>query len=215
MTTPTTEARRQIVAGLVRQNPSAPLAAVRRSVLAHGHQVSNDTLRKDVALIRGEIEQELIERRRVLVAQFMVRHLTRRAMLTALAGADFHISYSTLDRDIAAVKVAWKEQCAQAVEEHRARRLAEDIELRRMLWHRLAGAQTDRDAARLASEIRQSGAREDARHGLDAPTKFAPTTPDGAAPYDPLGLTDEERADRVATLLDAARARRAGPADRS
>jgi hypothetical protein len=46
--------------------------------------------------------------------------------------------------------------------------------------------------------------------GLDAPTKVAPTTPEGDAPYE--ALTDEERAARVVALLDAARARRNGQA---
>lgn len=36
--------------------------------------------------------------------------------------------------------------------------------------------------------------------GLDQPTKVAPTTPDGAAPYDPHAMSPAERAARIAEL---------------
>ena len=44
--------------------------------------------------------------------------------------------------------------------------------------------------------------------GLDAPVKVAPTDPSGEKEY--AGLTDEQRAERIAQLLERARARRAG-----
>jgi hypothetical protein len=44
--------------------------------------------------------------------------------------------------------------------------------------------------------------------GLDAPKKIAPTDPTGEKEY--VGLTDDERAARIAAILDAARARRDG-----
>ncbi len=47
--------------------------------------------------------------------------------------------------------------------------------------------------------------------GLDAPTKIAPTTPDGANEYNRLSDDDLHR--EIAKLLDAGRAREAGPAD--
>jgi hypothetical protein len=36
--------------------------------------------------------------------------------------------------------------------------------------------------------------------GADAPTKIAPTTPDGKSPYDPMAMSAEERAKRIAEL---------------
>lgn len=42
--------------------------------------------------------------------------------------------------------------------------------------------------------------------GLNLPEKYAPTDPTGETPYDPI--TDNERASRIATILDEARARR-------
>lgn len=44
--------------------------------------------------------------------------------------------------------------------------------------------------------------------GLDAPSKIAPTTPDGNDEY--TGLTDTERLERLAALFDTARARADG-----
>jgi hypothetical protein len=43
--------------------------------------------------------------------------------------------------------------------------------------------------------------------GLYAPTKVAPTTPDGKEAWDSIDLTDEDRAKRIEALLAAARAR--------
>jgi hypothetical protein len=43
--------------------------------------------------------------------------------------------------------------------------------------------------------------------GLYAPTKVAPTTPDGKEAWDSIDLTDDDRARRIEALLAAARAR--------
>lgn len=43
--------------------------------------------------------------------------------------------------------------------------------------------------------------------GLYAPNKIAPTSPDGKEPYD--GLSDEQRANRIASILNGAREKRA------
>lgn len=51
--------------------------------------------------------------------------------------------------------------------------------------------------------------RRAALMGLDAPAKVAPTDPTGTREY--AALTDEERTERLAALLERARARRAGP----
>lgn len=193
----TTEARRQIVAGLVRQRADVPLAAVRRAVLGAGHQASDSTLRKDIALVRGEIEQEQIERRQELVATFMARKLTHREMLRGLAGAGIEISRRTLDRDVAAVKQLRRELLGASVEDWTAQEVAELEEMERQ------AAQKEDNGLRLKIK-----ARKHAVLGIDKPAKIAPTTPDGEAPYDPFNLSDEEAAARIAALLDTARTRR-------
>ena len=43
--------------------------------------------------------------------------------------------------------------------------------------------------------------------GLYAPSKVAPTTPDGKEAWDSIDLTDEDRAKRIEALIAAARAR--------
>lgn len=48
--------------------------------------------------------------------------------------------------------------------------------------------------------------------GLDAPAKIAPTDPSGDKEYGNGSLTDEQRAAKIAALLDAARARADGSA---
>lgn len=200
----TTEARRQIVAGLVRQYADVSLAAVRRAVLAAGHQVSDSTIRKDVAQVRGELAQEQIERRQELVGTFMARKLNHREMLRGLAGAGFDICRRTLERDVAAVKRRRRELLNASIEDWTSQEVAELEEMERQ------AAQKEDNGLRLKIK-----ARKHAVLGIDKPAKIAPTTPDGEAPYDPLGLTDEERAARVAALLDAARTRRTGSADRA
>ncbi|MCE7937059.1 MAG: hypothetical protein DYG90_00365 [Chloroflexi bacterium CFX6] len=193
----TTEARRQIVAGLVRQRVDVPLAAVRRAVLAAGHQASDNTLRKDVALVRGELEQEQIERRQELVATFMARKLTHREMLRVLAGAGFDVSRRTLERDVQAVKRLRLDLLTASVEEWTAQEVAELEEMERQ------AAQKEDLGLRLKIKVRKHAVL-----GIDKPAKIAPTTPDGEAPYDPFHLSDEEAAARIAALLDAARTRR-------
>ena len=44
-------------------------------------------------------------------------------------------------------------------------------------------------------------------HGLDAPTKIAPTDPTGDKPFEGVELSDEERARRLTAILEAAKAR--------
>jgi DNA-binding MarR family transcriptional regulator len=49
--------------------------------------------------------------------------------------------------------------------------------------------------------------------GADAPSKLAPTDPTGEKEFgQDAGISDEQRAARIAALFDAARTRRAGPA---
>jgi len=167
----TTEARRQIVAGLVRQQPGVQLAAVRRAVRAAGHQASDSTIRKDIAQVRGEIEQEAIHRRQELVATLLARKLTVREIHRALAGDGFTISERTVWGDIAAVRQIWKERIAAPIEERRAQEWAELEEMERTCAKGLTDCDKGDHAskARYLAERRQIKARKAALLGLDAP----------------------------------------------
>lgn len=170
---PTTEARRQIVAGLVRQQPDMPLAAVRRAVRAAGHQVGDSTLRKDIAQVRGEIEQEAIHRRQELVATLLARKLTVREIRRALAGHGFTVSERTIWGDVAAVRQIWKERCATALDDLRAQEWAELEEMERTCAQEMASCDKGDHAskARYLAERRQIKARKAALRGLDAPVE--------------------------------------------
>lgn len=139
----------------------------------------------------------------------------RRAMIFELrrAGAGYKeiadklgIGLATVHRHIHAGLAEWRmhsEQDAEAIivlEESRLDRLL------RALWP--AASKGDLRAIDRAIRIME---RRAAYRGLDAPKKVAPTDPGGTQPYsDPRGLTDDQRAERIAAILDAARARRAG-----
>lgn len=186
MTETTTEARRQIVAGLVRQRPNVPLAAVRRAVLAAGHKASDSTIRKDMVLVRGELEQEAIHRRQELVATLLARKLTYREILNALAGSGITVSMSTVERDVAVVRQIWKERVAAPIEEQRAQEWAELEEMERTCARELASVDKGDHAAkaRYLAERRQIKARKAALLGLDAPPRAA--VDDEGKPVPPL-----------------------------
>lgn len=196
----TTGARRQLVAGLVRHRPDVSLAEVRRAVRAAGHRVGDKTIGKDMTAVRGEIEQETIERRQEMVATLLARKLTRREMLRALASSGFATSDGTLGRDIAAVRSMWRERAAASIEELRASELADLREMERVCAQELARAGSDKDKARWVAEWRAIKARIAAMMGIDEPTKLAHSGEIDLGG----GLSAEERREIAAAIAAAA-----------
>lgn len=207
----TTGARRQIVAGLVRRRPDVPLAEVRRAIRAAGHRVGDKTIGKDMMAVRGEIEQETIERRQEMVATLMSRKLTRREMLRALTSSGFATSDGTLGRDIAAVRAMWRERAAASIEELRAGELADLREMERVCAMRLEKAETDKDRARWVAEWRAIKVRIAAMLGIDEPTKLAHSGEIDLGG----GLSDEERLAMAADIAAAVRKQSPRPTKRA
>lgn len=161
--------------------------------------------------------------------------------LPSLVNPDTGKPYSlgTINADLKALDAQWKREAKASTDLHRAQMLAELRAVRRAAWE---GAATPRAQAALIGalegdedgEVRHAAAKalgqvgvSDLRAvllalkqeaellGLDAPTKIAPTTPDGKEPQQhglTLVLTDADRAARAIELLDAAGARRVGSA---
>lgn len=169
----THEARRQIVAGLIRHRRDVSLAAVRRAVQAAGHHVGDKTLRLDMAMLREELAQEEIRRRQELVATLLARKLTYREIQRALAGSGFVVSIATIDRDVAAVRRVWKERIAAPIEELRAQEVAEMDDMERAVAHELSAVDKGDHAskARYIAERVKIKVRKHAVLGLDKPTE--------------------------------------------
>lgn len=105
--------------------------------------------------------------RRERVAQLVLRGLTAREIVAALASGDNRIingrtgepwSLGTIGSDLKALKTEWNRRAAEAYDEHRARQLAEVAELKRAAW-----------AARRYDTVLRAMEREAKLLGLDAP----------------------------------------------
>ncbi len=81
--------------------------------------------------------------RRARVAQLVLRGLTAREIVAALASGDNRIingrtgepwSLGTIGSDLIALKAEWNRRAAEAYDEHRARQLAEIAEVKRAAW---------------------------------------------------------------------------------
>lgn len=150
--------------------------------------------------VRGEIEQETVDRRQEMVATLLARKLTQREMLRALASSGFASSSSTLNRDIAVVRSMWRERAAASIAELRAGELADLREMERVCAQELARAASDKDKARWVAEWRAIKARIAAMMGIDEPTKLAHSGEIDLGG----GLSAEERREIAAAIAAAA-----------
>jgi hypothetical protein len=87
-------------------------------------------------------------KRRRQVARLRLRHLTCREIADALALGGEKVSYVTVARDLQAIEADWRKEAARDLGEHKGRLLAENQELRRVLW-----SQTTLDAAAISRSL--------------------------------------------------------------
>lgn len=203
----TTEARRQIVAGLVRRDPGVSLAAVRRAVAAAGHDVGDKALRRDMMEVRGDLQRETMQRRQETVAMLLARKLTVREIQRALAGAGFDVCERTVARDIVDVRTLWRERAAATIDELRAGELAELREMERLCAQEIPKATSDKDRVRWIAEWRAIKARIAAMMGLDAPTQLKHSGEIDLGG----GLTAEERREIAAAIAASAEPGKGAP----
>jgi hypothetical protein len=88
-------------------------------------------------------EDPNIERRREAVGRYLVKGLTQREIVDALAKEDIKnpatgASYdrTTINKDIQALKRLWKTSSKASIEQHRARQLAELAALKKVGWEK-------------------------------------------------------------------------------
>ena len=151
----------------------------------------------------------------------------------ASIGEELGLSQSIISRNLATLHQEWLQDTSIDIRKAKARELARVDNLEREYWNAWERSCSERKVA--SAEVRaddaqgkphKSSLRKEQRDGnpaflrgiewcidkrcrilgLDAPVKVAPTNPDGDEEY--TGLSLEERADRIAAILDRARARR-------
>jgi hypothetical protein len=151
------------------------------------------------------------------VAQMMIRG----AKAWQIAEA-FDVSITTVNRDIRRVRILWRRESEQSIEESRQESLAKLRSLQQQaLTEYDKTARTtfkgrdgqDVKGAKSSGAIRWlKFARECERdivdlEGTRAPEKIAPTDPSGEKEYGSDGLTDEQRLEKLMAILDRARER--------
>lgn len=134
--------------------------------------------------------QDIIAKRREDVSRFRLRGWTQRQIAEML-----NVSVGTVNRDLACLQEEWKAAALASIDEHKTRVLAELAEVKRR-GHADGNLNVVVQALKTEIDIL----------GLDAPAKSEIKVEDA-------GLTDAERADRIAAILDKARARRFGSDD--
>lgn len=160
-----------------------------------------------------------------------------RGYTQAQIGEILGFTQQQISLDLKEMQKRWKESALRNFDEAKAQELAkiDNLELEYWeAWHNSRGqkkvssteradtASGQRNKAQIRTEDMQSDPRflEGVRWcvdrrckllGLDAPSKIAPTNPEGNKPYEPA-LSERVIARRVTALLERARARRTGAA---
>ena len=123
---------------------------------------------------RAEVEREA---RRKSVSAYFLAGVTYRQMAEALG-----VSLGTIAADVDIILKRWQGEQVQNVEGKVTLQSARlDVALK-SIWSKVIGGQEAAVDRLLAIVDRYARL-----HGLYAPTKVAPTTPDGQEPYDPQG----------------------------
>ena len=154
----------------------------------------------------------MIDIRRQRIAAILVRRprITQRQIYELLAGpvdrgglrnpaTGEPYSLGTINLDIEALRAEMRQRLTQDASTWIAHELDKLDAIEEAAWN-------EKDFATLLKAMKR---RADLL-GLDAPTKIAPTTPDGNDEY--TGLSDTERLERLTRLFDGARARGGGSA---
>ena len=149
----------------------------------------------------------------------------------AVIAAALNVSQPTVSNDLKALVNRWQESALMDVDEAKATELARINRLELEYWNTWEQSKRDKEST-LAEKTEGKETHTKAQQrkegqvgnpsflagvqwcidrrckllGLDAPTKIAPTDPTGTKEY--AELTDDERAERLAAILDTARARR-------
>lgn len=140
----------------------------------------------------------VIEQRRARVAtlqlfgwtlQRIAAHLAHEELLNPISKAPW--SLETIHRDMQALKAEWKARREQAVEQHIAAHLAKLERVQERTWH------AEQWSAYLTALEQQAKLL-----GLNAPTKVAPTTPDGQAAWQPEQAPDDFFSDLLTILTE-------------
>jgi len=149
----------------------------------------------------------------------------------AVIAAALNVSQPTVSNDLKALVNRWQESALMDVDEAKATELARINRLELEYWNTWEQSKRDKEST-LAEKTEGKETHTKAQQrkegqvgnpsflagvqwcidrrckllGLDAPTKIAPTDPTGTKEYD--SLTDEQRVDRLGSILDTARDRR-------
>lgn len=136
--------------------------------------------------------------RRARVAQLVLRGLTAREIVAALASGDNRIingrtgepwSPGTIGSDLIALKAEWNRRANEAYSEHRARQLAEVAELKRAAW-----------SSRRYETVLKCLEREAKLLGLDAHERLEISGPDGGKIEIKHGFDDDQLSEIGAIL---------------
>ncbi len=150
---------------------------------------------------------------------------------------ELNVSREQIKYDLAIIQKRWREDTTINIDESKQKELSKIDNLERTYWE--AWDRTLEGKTKTRTEQSTNGGKESKSAkatieketllgnpaylagiqwciserckiiGLYAPTKLAPTTPDGDKPYDD-GLSEERRISRLAAILNAARTRRDG-----
>lgn len=154
------------------------------------------------------ISREEIARRQLAIARLLAAKHAVSEIVEMLQASEEYASTSerTVWRDIKNIREQWE---AEAREEIAGIKVTEQAELREI--ERLAALQysVTKDP-RFLTERLKAKARIAAMLGLDMPKKIAPTDPSGKDEY---GIDALDRARRITSILETARARRDRQAD--
>lgn len=140
----------------------------------------------------------VIEHRRARVASLQLFGWTLQRITAQLAAEELinpvsksPWSLETIHRDLQAIKAEWKARRQQAVEQHIDMQLAKLERVQEETWK-------DRQWFAYLSALEQQAKLL----GLNAPTKLAPTTPDGQAAWQPEQAPEQFYDDIIAILTE-------------
>jgi len=140
----------------------------------------------------------LLEHRRLLVAERQLfgwsarriaLHLAHAAERNPVSGLPW--SEATIKKDMAALKAEWKARREHAVDQHIALHLAKLERVQEETWK-------ERQWSAYLTALEQHAKLL----GLNAPTKLAPTTPDGQAAWQPEQASDDFYQDLLTILTE-------------
>ncbi|MBK5937161.1 helix-turn-helix domain-containing protein [Halorhodospira halophila] len=124
--------------------------------------------------------------------------LRQSGMTYAAIGGELGISNAQAYRLVSAALREIREQAREEAEQLRDLEAARLDQLQHALWDKALGGDL-----RAIDRLLRISERRAKLLGLDAPARIAPTNPDGQGPWEPDtgGMTDEDRARRIAELL--------------